>query len=467
MSYENNNIPNLLIVDHDSHSARQILAACAERGIGASVAECEKTAIDYLSPNLPNLVIISDNIAKTVNTSGPRNILKHIKNIEPELPVILLSNKESAHDAIKALRQGFDEYMAKPLEKTKINELLDIYTPQHQAPAVTEKIKKTPFNIIGKSPALTQAVNLAVKIAPTSVPVLISGESGTGKELIAELIHNNSKRANNPYVKLNCAALNDSLLESELFGHEKGAFTGAYCRREGKFEQAHSGTLLLDEITETGPKFQAQLLRVLEQQDFERVGGNENIKINVRVISTTNRDVLTEVRKGNFRQDLYYRLNGVKLFIPPIRQRTEDLAALVWHFVNKFAPEANRKIEKLDSMMMQIFSKYNWPGNVRQLRNVVRTALILGKGPILSIADISWLIDELQPRCQSEIDDNQMNENLAGNTLQEIEQRAIISTLSRSSGNQKKTAETLGISDRTLREKLKKYRREGLLEPAI
>ena len=257
------------------------------------------------------------------------------------------------------------------------------------------------YQIVGKSPRMLQTIALAERIAPTSVPVLISGESGTGKELISLLIHHKSRRALGPFVRVNCAALSDSLLESELFGHEKGAFTGAYAQRKGRFEMAHGGTLLLDEITETPPTFQAKLLRIIEQQEFERVGGNENIKVNVRIISTTNRDLLHEVQMGRFRQDLYYRLSAARIVAAPLRERRDDLPELIWHFVNLYAQEAQRRIETLDPTMMEIFAKYHWPGNVRQLRNVVLTSLILGAGPVLSLADVSWLFDELQPLTES------------------------------------------------------------------
>jgi DNA-binding NtrC family response regulator len=226
----------------------------------------------------------------------------------------------------------------------------------------------------------------------------------------------------------------------------------------------------LDEITETPLKFQAKLLRVLEQQDFERVGGNENIRVDIRTISTTNKDLLQEVQQGRFRQDLYYRLNGIRLVISPLRERREDLPDLVWHFVNLYAGEAQRRITKLDPVMMGIFTKYHWPGNIRQLRNVVRTSLILGVGETLSLADVSWLFDELQPlpqenklssgNCQSSIS------GLGGVPLVQIEQRAILDTLRQTAGNQTKAAKVLGISDRTLRDKIRRYRQEGCLQSA-
>jgi transcriptional regulator with PAS, ATPase and Fis domain len=295
------------------------------------------------------------------------------------------------------------------------------------------------------------------------MPVLVSGESGTGKELISSLIHYNSQRAHGPYLQVNCAALNDSLLESELFGHEKGAFTGAHTQRKGRFEMAHGGTLLLDEITETPLKFQATLLRVLEQQDFERVGGNESVRVDVRIISTSNKDLLEEVAQGRFREDLYYRLCGIRLFVPPLRERIEDLPELVWHFVNLYSRQIPRHITELSAEMMHIFETYHWPGNIRQLRNVVRTSLALGKGSTLSLADTSWLFSELQPRLQKESILSEENSSLIGMPLAEVERQVILDTLDHTSGNQTKAAKMLGISDRTLRGKIRQYRQQECL----
>jgi DNA-binding NtrC family response regulator len=374
--------------------------------------------------------------------------------------------------AVQAINAGCSDFLVKPLDRKKIENLLDTFLPNHRISTADYALRNVQpvFIIVGKSAKLVQTVNLAKKIAPTSVPVLISGESGTGKELISFLIHHHSKRVQGPYVRVNCAALTDSLLESELFGHEKGAFTGAYTQRKGRFEMAHGGTLLLDEIAETPIKFQAKLLRVLEQQDFERVGGNDSIRVDVRIISTTNKDLLQEVARGGFRQDLYYRLSGVRLIVPPLRQRSEDLYDLVWHFVNLYVWQVQRRINKLDPAMMDIFAKYHWPGNIRQLRNVVLTSLILGTGPTLSLADVSWLFDELQPLPQENNlpvgNGQKLVSDMAGLPLVQVERQAILDTLTFTSGNQTKAAKILGISDRTLRDKIRRYHQEGVLQLA-
>jgi DNA-binding NtrC family response regulator len=365
--------------------------------------------------------------------------------------------------AVRAVRQGCCDFLVKPVDTARIESLLDTFLPNHSISTVAtaEEGAQNLYKIVGKSPKLIQTIELAKRIAPTSFPVLISGESGTGKELVSYFIHHNSRRRQGPYIRVNCAALSDSLLESELFGHERGAFTGAFAQRKGRFEMAHGGTLLLDEITETPPKFQAKLLRVLEQQDFERVGGEKLIKVDVRIISTTNKDLLQEVQANRFREDLYYRLSTVRLVISPLSRRVEDLPELVWHFVNLYAHQVQRQITELDPVMMDIFSKYSWPGNVRQLRNVVLTSLILGAGPILSLADVSWLFDELQPLPEMIYGKTNTTAGLAGMPLVKIEQQAILETLRRTDGNQTKAAKVLGISDRTLRDKIKRYRKEG------
>ena len=469
-------VANILIVDNDQQSIRFLLEIFARKSIHGIVARDRKAAVNLLDRNDYDLVL---GVIQPDRPKEAFDLVHDVKKNAPDLPAIMMyefqgqktQNSQQILDiAVKAINAGCCNFLSKPLNREKIENLLDTFLPNHIVSTAdsAQEGAQSLYRIVGKSPKLLQAVNLAKKIAPTSAPVLISGESGTGKELISYLVHHNSKRTQGAYIRVNCAALSDPLLESELFGHEKGAFTGAYSQRKGRFEMAHGGTLLLDEITETPPKFQAKLLRVLEQQDFERVGGNDNIKVDVRIVSTTNKDLLQEVAEGRFRQDLYYRLSGVRLIIPPLRQRGEDLSDLVWHFVNLYARQAQRYITKLDSAMMDIFEKYHWPGNIRQLRNVVLTSLILGTGTRLSLADVSWLFDELQPLPQEKslsINNGQKTlSGLAGMPLQQVERQAILDTLQHTSGNQTKAAKILGISDRTLREKVRRYNQQECLQ---
>lgn len=453
---------NVLIIDNDQNLVRVLLETFAHRGIRGTVAAGKKTALEYLDQNDWSIVFLNHKFAAD-SAKADLQLLYRIKAGRPELPVIMISEADSAKTAVCAIRAGCAEFLVKPIAPKDIEIILDAYLPNHETRTVACAYDGTKclYNIIGVSGDLARIVALAKKTAPTSAPILITGESGTGKELIAQLIHNESQRSCAPFIKVNCASLSDSLLQSELFGHEKGAFTGAAARHKGRFERAHGGTLLLDEITETQPRFQSQLLRVLEQMDFERVGGTENITVNVRVITTTNKNLLTEVRENRFRMDLYHRIAGIRLIVPPLRDRKEDLPLLIWYFVNQFAHEAKRCITAIDPVMLGIFEEYHWPGNIRQLRNVVRTSMILGSGSTLTLADISWLLDELQPPCQDEhIDFSRPT----GTTLEELEQKAILATLRHTNGNRTKAARVLGISDRTLRDKVKKYRRQEPLQ---
>lgn len=471
-------LANVLIIDEDQQAIRFLLEILARKSIRGTVTSDRKAVANLLDGSDYDLVL------GVIQPDRPKegfDLVYEIKKNAPDLPVIMMyefqeqkgQNSQQILDiAVKAVNAGCCNFLSKPLDREKTENLLDTFLPNHTVSTAdcAQQGAQSLYRIVGKSTKLIQAVNLARKIAPTSAPVLISGESGTGKELISFLIHHHSKRTQGPYIRVNCAALSDSLLESELFGHEKGAFTGAHSQRKGRFEMAHGGTLLLDEITETPSRFQAKLLRVLEQQDFERVGGNDSVRVDVRIISTTNKDLLQEVAEGRFRQDLYYRLSGLRLVIPPLRQRRDDLPDLVWHFVNLYARQAQRHITKLDLAMMNIFTEYHWPGNIRQLRNVVLTSLILGTGQTLSLADVSWLFDELQPLAQENnlsIGNGQTpGSGLAGLPLEQVERQAILDTLTSTSGNQTKAAKILGISDRTLREKIRRYRRQKCMQPA-
>jgi len=476
-------VANVLIVDDDPALSRFMLEILARKGIRGIMADSEETAAVLLDRDDYDLVFTGEMIRRrptsTHTPAGSIRLLQRARQTAPEMPVIILADyrdnglctEEAVAKGVGAIKAGFCDVITKPLQSKRVECLLDTLLPNHDAKVCDSADQgiKNLYRIVGRSEKLRQTIGMSMKVAPTSVPVLITGESGTGKELISYLIHHNSKRASAPYIRVNCAALPDSLLESELFGHEKGAFTGAYTQRKGRFEMAHGGTLLLDEITETPLKFQAKLLRVLEQQDFERVGGTDNVRVNVRVISTTNRNLLQEVAEGKFRRDLYYRLSGVRLEISPLRHRPEDLPDLVWHFVSLYAADARRRITRLDPAMIEMFTKYAWPGNVRQLRNVVRTSLVLGNGETLTLADVSWLFDELQPRPQeSTTGTNGFDPacGLGGVPLAELERVAILDTLRQTAGNKTKAAKALGISDRTLRDKIRRYEQQESLQPA-
>jgi DNA-binding NtrC family response regulator len=446
---------NVLIADDEAATTRLVLQVLAAKGIRGTVVRDAPAACDRLE-RLPWDLVLAD---LEVPQGGGFEIVRRAKLRSPELPVVMLSPDGSARTAVRAMREGCDDFLVKPLDRPAVEALLESFLPTHAVPlaAADESDSRCLYQIAGRSAALLETVALARKIAPTSAPALVSGESGTGKELISYLIHRASRRARGPFIRVNCAALSETLLESELFGHERGAFTGAVAQRKGRFEMAHGGTLLLDEVTETGPRLQAELLRVIEHQDFERVGGSEPVSVSVRLISTTNRDLAREVEKGKFRTDLYYRLGAVRLTIPPLRDRKEDILVLVWHFVNQFAREVRRSISHLDPEMMERFFHYDWPGNVRQLRNVVRTALILGSGPVLSLSEAPWLRAELEGAQRPVVAEP------ASLRLESVERHAILEALRLTKSHQAKAAHLLGITDRTLRAKLRRYRQEGHL----
>jgi len=445
---------NVLIVSDDSDAVRPLLQALAARGIHGTVVREAGAAGEKARSGDWGLLAVDVEAVAPQRLCG---LLEAAKADSPEMPVIVLSGPDGVEAAVAAVRTGCDDVLVKPLVVEHVDALLAGLLPNHPVPmaAAARRGARVLYQMAGESPRLLRLTAMARKVAPTSVPVLISGPSGTGKELIAYLIHHESNRSRGPYVRVNCAGLSESLLESELFGHEKGAFTGAHIERKGRFELAHGGTLLLDEISETGPRLQAELLRVLETQDFERVGGSEPIRVNVRIVTTTNRDLAAEVERGGFRADLYYRLNGLHLEVPALRDRLEDLPVLIWHFVNQFARESPRRIETLAPEMLRRFSGYDWPGNVRQLRNVVRAALLFGDGPVLGLDDLPDVPERLMmPRRRP-----------GGGTLrlQELERQAVLEALRRTDSHYAKAAELLGISDRTLREKLRRYRRDGHL----
>ena len=477
-------MPNVLLAVADRSSVRLALEVLSARSIRCTVQNDPRQAcLQAEEPHWDMLMV-------DAQQDGAMEMLALSKTHFPERPVVMIGQADALLAAVAAMRAGCDDYLVKPLKVEQLRQLAAHILPNRnvEVAASAGEGLRCLFQLAGRSKLFLDTLALARKVAPTSMPVLISGESGTGKELVSYLIHRHSARRRGPYIRVNCAALSETLLESELFGHERGAFTGAHMQRKGRFERAHGGTLLLDEISETGPRLQAELLRVLEQQDFERVGGSEVIQVNVRVICTSNKNLLEEVAKGLFRRDLYYRISGLHLRTPPLRERHDDVEVLAWHFINQFSREVRRAITSIDPASLEVLARCDWPGNIRQLRNVVRTALVMGSGPVLSLDDAPFLIDELtqvhpqgaaatrpvgQKAC-SAADLPTIDELGAGRagsppttlSLQELERRAILEALDRSQRNQAKAARLLGITDRTLREKLRRYREDGKLQPA-
>lgn len=380
--------------------------------------------------------------------------------------VVMITANGSIESVVECMRSGAFDYLPKPFAMTQIDLILKKAADFQRAVRVTDFLNRESVarrEIIGSSPAITRLKDLIHRVGRTNATVMISGENGTGKELVANEIFLNSQRANKPFIKVNCAAISETLIESEFFGHEKGSFTGATDQRDGRFELADGGTILLDEVSEISLALQAKLLRVLQEREFERVGGNKTIKVDVRVLATTNRDLLKSVQKGEFREDLYYRLNVFPIQVPPLRERTGDVKILANHFLERFSKEHGIKSGGFSKSGMAGLLAHNWPGNVRELQNVVERAAILAEEGVPISAELMGLTTPAVPTAPAPaVRSVQEPAAPASDSqvvpLHELEKRAIFEALDRTNGNRTQAAELLQISIRTLRNKLAEYR---------
>jgi two-component system response regulator AtoC len=377
--------------------------------------------------------------------------LKRAKAKCPGIEVVVMTAYASIPTAIAAMKEGAFDYVEKPFSPERVELLVSRLVERRNLVEENQRLHRKLKDqygfedIITRSPRMQQIIELVKVVAKSQATVLITGESGTGKELIARALHAQSQRRDRPFIAVSCAALPESLLESELFGHEKGAFTGAIAQRKGKIELAHRGTLFLDEIGEMSANIQIHLLRVLEEREFTRVGGNELIKVDVRLVSATNRDLPAAIKKGSFREDLYYRLNVVTIDLPPLRERGEDIPLLAGHFLKEFAAENGKDISGFSAEVTDFLIKYPWPGNVRELENTIERAVILAKGPEIRLTDLLQNKSPLLERLP------------ADRSLQEIEREHVIKVLDETGGNLARAAQILGISRATLYNKLKAY----------
>ncbi len=442
----------ILIVD-DEASARGALAEIlTDEGYTVRVAPDGFKALAVAGELAPHVVLTD---VKMPGLDG-LGLLKELRERHPETAVILMTAFGAVEAAVRAMREGAADYLTKPLNSDELLVVLERCLEQARLLEETGRLRKQLSerysfdNIVGRSPEMQQLFKTVAQVAPTKATVLVSGESGTGKELVAAALHQHSERADKPFIKLHCAALADNLLESELFGHERGAFTGADRRRIGRFEQAHGGTLFLDEIGEISASTQVKLLRVLQGQQFERVGGNQPVQVDVRLVAATNRDLKEQVRLGKFREDLYYRLNVINLHLPPLRERLGDAAALAVHFLEKFNNENNKAIKSFDDEAMAIVKRHSWPGNVRELENVVERAVVLCTGSHIGARDLPQELRSLGPSQHG-------RPNIPGATMAELERFAILETLSHVGGSTAAAAEMLGVSVRTIQYRLREY----------
>lgn len=380
--------------------------------------------------------------------------MQEIKKLQPDASVVIITAYATVDTAITAMKRGAQEYLVKPCNLEEISllvaRIVKIQNLQRENALLRKRLAGhyQVEDIVGKSPRMREIFQLIRQVASLRSTVLIEGESGTGKELVARAVHFTGDRADKPFVAISSAALAETLLESELFGHEKGAFTGAAARKKGKFELADGGTLFLDEIGDISPRLQAGLLRVLQERSFYRVGGTEEVKVDVRLITATNRDLGAAVEKGSFREDLYYRLNVISIRIPPLRERPEDIPLLVGHSVERLSEELGREVEGVSEEAMHILISHDWPGNVREVENAVERALVTSRGPLLEARDFAFLSTGLK------VDRWTIP---SGMTLKELEKEAIAATLDRLSGNIQESARALGIDRSTLYDKIKRY----------
>ncbi|MFQ3547203.1 MAG: sigma-54 dependent transcriptional regulator [Termitinemataceae bacterium] len=441
----------LLVVDDEKNIREGLAAALEMDGYEVIVAADGDEAYKRFQKGDIDLVITD---LRMPGLSG-EELLRRINTESPGVPVIVLTGHGTVETAVEAMRNGAYDFLTKPLNLDRLSLLVKRALQnrelvlQHRRLEEELERNKTFEMFIGNSPAMRKIFDTIRQVAPTKASVLITGESGVGKELVANAIHELSPRKTKPLIKVHCAALAASLLESELFGHEKGAFTGAISRKRGRFELAHEGTLFLDEIGEIDQNVQIKILRVLQEKKFERVGGEETLEVDVRIVAATNRDLKAEIEKGTFREDLYYRLNVVNIHVPPLRERKDDIPLLATAFLKEFSQENSKMIEGIDPRARSALYLYDWPGNVRELRNCMESAVVMAKGSVITL-------DDLPPTVRNASDSTWIRLPI-GTPLEEAEKIIIRETLSAQKGNKSKTAEILGIGRKTLHRKLAEW----------
>jgi two-component system response regulator HydG len=446
---------SILVVDDDAAHRTMLRALLGGWGYAITEADDGGRAVDQVHRRAFDLILMDIRMIKVSGIEA----LTRIKTINPAIPVILMTAFSSVETAVEAIRQGAYDYLTKPLDFDKLRVTIERAMEHLRLEAENRRLKADLGqrldrpHIIGNSSAMQALLETVAQVAPTEATVLISGESGTGKELVAAAIHDNSHRRQGPLVKINCAAITETLLESELFGHEKGAFTGADRRKEGRIVQAHGGSLFLDEVGEMPLTMQVKLLRVLQEREVTRVGGEETIPVDVRLIAATNRRLEEMVSAGTFREDLYYRLNVVGIEIPPLRRRPEDIPLLANHFLEHFAEKNRKAIRGFTPQAVDWMVKHAWPGNVRELMNAIERAVVLGRGEFLDAVDFS--ISAAPPSKASGAPESAPD--LTGGSLEDLERQAILATLEKAGGNKSEAARRLGITRKTLHQKLKKY----------
>ncbi len=449
---------HILLIDDEKNYLLVLEALLLDAGYKVTALSDPESALAFLDESEVDVVITDMKMPRI----GGKEVLAHVKRDYPHIPTLIMTAFGSIESAVDVMKMGAFDYITKPFSNDEL--LLSVQNAAELAKVhrsyrlLHESLEErySVHRIIGRSKGIRSVLDLVDRAAPTKSNVLISGESGTGKELVARAIHFASPRKDGPFISVNCMALNPSLLESELFGHEKGSFTGAVAMRRGRFELADGGTLFLDEIGELSHDMQVKLLRVLQERKFERVGGSEEIEVDIRVVTATNKDLPTEVEKGNFREDLYYRLNVVHIHLPPLRERREDIPLLTAHFAEKYAEDNNGRQKTISAEALDYLTGYEWPGNIRQLENVVERCMVMAAGEIIEAGDLPPEIRDEDTQLKNALDMLPVELNLA-DTLDRLEAALIRRALARAEFVQVKAAELLGVSKSLLQYKLRKY----------
>jgi two-component system nitrogen regulation response regulator NtrX len=451
-------MPNetILIVD-DEESVRKSLAdVMRDEGYEVVSAASGREGLDLLSEAQPSLALLDIAMPEMDGIET----LRRIRELRPDMPVIMVTGHGTIETAVKTTKMGAYDFIVKPPELQHLTLVVKHGIEESRLREENESLKRRieqRHEIVGESGKINALKHQIALAGPTNGWVLIHGESGTGKELVARAIHRASKRANGPFIEVNCAAIPQELIESELFGHEKGSFTGATGMKRGKFELAHNGTIFLDEIADMSPATQAKVLRVLEGQEFQRVGGTKSLKVDVRVIAASNKNLLDEIRKGTFREDLYYRLNVVPLEVPPLRERADDIPRLVRHFLQEFSQEYGQKTKTIEDDALAQFVRYSWPGNVRELRNIIERLIIMVPGPALTLRDVPPPVSSSAAGQRAEAP--LMRRGLDFATLKdaraEFEREFITRKLKENGGNVSRTADAISVERSNLHRKIK------------
>ena len=444
----------LLVIDDEAAQRDTLAGYLQKQGYEVLTADSGQTGIDLLATHLVD-VVLTDYRMPDMDGMG---VLREARRINPEIEVVMITAFGSVGGAVDAMKEGAYHYLEKPVDLDELDAVLARALERHHRSSENRTLKAQTgegeglAGIVSTDPRMSEALSVAARAAPSRATVLVLGESGTGKELVARAIHAASPRSDGPFVAVNCAALSESLMESELFGHEKGAYTGADRLRKGRFEQADEGTLFIDEVSEIPASAQVKLLRVLQERSFERVGGNETVQVDSRLISATNRDLEACIREGTFREDLYYRLNVVTVNLPALRERRGDILPLVEHFLARYAQENAKPIEGVSKEAMDLLVRYAYPGNVRELQNVVERAVVMARGDLITSRDLPEALGGEAPQ-----EGEQAGSRSLPDQVESLERGAILEALEEAGGVQSRAAAILGITERNLRYKLKKY----------